>query len=219
MVAENAMEIIVPTLFDVMLTDIGLQVQTVPKMHADQLFTFFKNHKLFNWHNTNNCCEGRADAVCVLLETWGIPNYKGWVFSGAYLKNHIGGLKQNWKYHVAPILPVDVDGKLLHYVLDPATADTLQLVEDWAAGITLLPHSYYFFSQAHWYIFPGNNIGTATWNTRNKQNRKWMIQCLAGINGLSNTGKAKLCFGKARIKKTLSAFELAKREKPFLSLD
>jgi hypothetical protein len=206
---------IVPTLFDSALSDIDFPGHGITKERAEQLFLFFKAHVLFNWKNSNNGCEGRADAVCLLLEEWHIPVYKAWVFGGAYLKkNHVGELKQNWKYHVAPVLPVQEDGQIAFYVLDPATANTLQSIEEWAAGVTLLPHSYYCTRQAHWYIFPDKNISTKKWNTRNKQNRKWMIQCLAGINGLTATGKARLIFNKTRIKNTLSAFKQAGKEKP-----
>ena len=211
--------IIVPTLFDFNLSEIGTPCKTVTKKEAEQLFIFFKQHALFNWGNANNGCEGRADAICVLLDELGIPNYKGWVFSGAFLKKHVGELRNNWKYHVAPVIPVKEGEQILHYVVDPSTAGSLQLIEEWAAAITLLPHSYYFIRLAHWYIFPGKNISTSKWNTRNRQNRKWMIQCLAGINGLSATGKAKLCFNKALIKNTLSAFEQTKRENPFAVLN
>jgi hypothetical protein len=41
-----------------------------------------------------------------------------------------------------------------------------------------------------------------------------MIQCLAGINGLSASGKARLCFNKAAIKKITAAFEEAKKDRP-----
>jgi Glutaminase len=208
---------IVPTLFDAALSDIDFPVATISEKHAKELFVFFKQHKLFNWKNTHNGCEGRADAVSILLEAWDIPNFKAWVFSGAFLKKHVGALKQNWKYHVATALPVKKDGVILHYILDPATADSLQLIEEWAANITLLPHSYYFTRHAHWYIFPNKNISKEKWNTRNKQNRKWMIQCLIGINGLTSSGKARLCFHKIKLQKTLLAFEQLKKEKPFLS--
>jgi hypothetical protein len=211
------MTIIVPTLLDINLSDINFPHNTVSKKKAEQLFIFFKQHTLFNWKNSNNGCEGRADAVCLLLEEWDIPNYKAWVFGGAYLKKHIGALKQNWNYHVAPVLPVQEAGQIIYYVLDPSTANALQPIEEWAAAITQLPHSYYFTRHSHWYIFPDKNISNAKWNTRNKQNRKWMIQCLAGINGLTDTGKAMLSFNKARIKNTLSAFNRAKKEKPALS--
>src|SRR5687768_8952383 len=92
---------IVPTLFDYDFNDIGTPDKTVTEKQAAHLFNFFKQHPLFIWGNANNGCEGRADAVCILLDELGIPNYKGWVFSGAYLKNHVGELKNNWKYHVA----------------------------------------------------------------------------------------------------------------------
>jgi hypothetical protein len=207
------MTIIVPTLFDAVLTDIGSPADFLSKKHAEQLFIFFQHHPLFNWKRAHNGCEGRADAACVLLEGWGIPNYKAWVFSGAYLKNHIGGLKNNWNYHVAPAIPVMENGRIVYYVIDPATGDALQTVDAWAAGVTQLPHSYHFIRQSHWYIFPDKNISTKKWNTRNRQNRKWMIQCLAGINGLSAKGKARLCFNKPALKKMLAAFEQAKRER------
>lgn len=208
------MNAIVPTLFDSLLSDAGTPHQTMSLEQAEELFFFFQQHPLFNWKDANNGCEGRADAICVLLDEWNIPNYKGWVFGGAYLKNHIGELKQNWKYHVAPVLPVEKEGQVLYYILDPATAGSLQLIGEWAAAITKVPHSYYFIRSSHWYIFPGKNIGGSAWNTRNRQNRKWMIQCLAGINGLSRTGKARLCFNKSRLKNITAAFQKAKQHKP-----
>lgn len=208
------MNVIVPALYDSRLSDTGFPGNTVPKEQAEQLFIFFKNHPLFNWQKASNGCEGRAEAVCLLLDKWNIPNYKCWVFSGAFLKKHVGELKQNWKYHVAPALPVQEDGQIVYYVIDPSTAGTIINVYNWAANITKLAHSYYFIRQPHWYIFPAKNISTLPWNTRNRQNRKWMIQCLAGINSITATGKAELRFNKLRLKKTEAAFEELKKEKP-----
>ena len=207
---------IVPTLFDTGLSDIIFPHETISQQQANKLFVFFQQHSLFNWKDSNNGCEGRADAVCLLLDEWHIPNFKAWIFGGYYLKKHIGGLVQDWNYHVASVVPVRQNEKILYYVIDPATGKALQLVEDWAAGITQLAHSYYFIRQPHWYIFPAQKISTSKWNTRNSQNRKWMIQCLAGINGLTATGKARLCFNKSQIKNTLAAFNRAKKERPAL---
>lgn len=211
------MMLIVPTLFDAGLSDAGLPPHSISKKQAEEIFVFFQHHPLFNWKTVHNGCEGKADAVCILLETWGIPTAKAWVFSGAYLRNHIGGLTNNWNYHVAPILQVSEKDRVVTYVLDPATSNSLQLTEDWAANITQLPHSYHCIRLAHWYIFPAKNIDSEKWHSRNKQNRKWMIQCMAGINGLSKTGKAGLCFNKTRIKKIAAAFDKAKKEKPILN--
>jgi hypothetical protein len=210
------MSTLVPTLFDFTLTDIPPVTATVSRARAEELFVFFQQHRLFNWKAANNGCEGRADAVCVLLDEWDIPNYKAWAFGGAFLrKAHVGELRNNWGYHVAPVLPVNEGGEVRHYVLDPAVGKGLLLIEEWAATITQLPHSYHCIRRPHWYIFPAKDILTEDWHHRDKRNRKWMIQALAGINGLEPRGKARLVFNKARIKRTAAAFAQAKKEKPF----
>ena len=206
---------IIPTLFEYQLSDITDSSKTVSKQQAESIMQFFAVQPLFTWSKSNNGCEARADAVSVLLEHWNIPHYKAWVFSGKYLKNHLGGLKQNWNYHVAALLQVMEAGELIHYIIDPATSPGLQTLYNWAAGITDFAHSYQLIKEPHWYIFAGNKITAYNWNSRNRQNRKWMIQGLAGINGLSAKGRAALVFNKSRIKKTAMAFEKLKQQKPF----
>lgn len=207
---------IIPTLFEYQLSDVTDSSKTVSKQQAEAIMQFFAAQPLFTWSNSNNGCEARADAVCVLLEQWGIPHYKAWVFSGKYLKNHLGGLKQNWNYHVAVLLQVKEDGELVHYIIDPATSSQLQTFYQWSAAITDFAHSYQVIKEPHWYIFTGKKITAHNWHNRNRQNRKWMIQGLAGINGLSAKGKAALVFNKSSIKKTTLAFEKLKQSHPRL---
>ena len=205
---------LVPTLFDYGLSDITDPAKSLDKADAEKLFLLFKDHPLFKWGQNHNGCEARADAVCVLLAAWDIPHYKAWVFSGQYLKKHIGGLKKHWKYHVAALLQVKTADAVEWYVIDPATSNSLQTLYEWAASVTDYPHSYHFIKLPHWFIFNEKKITAANWHSRNRQNRKWMIQGLAGINGLSATGKARLCFNKSRLKNTARAFEKLKKEQP-----
>ena len=205
---------LVPTLFDHILSDTAEPASTISKADAEQLFLFFKQHPLFKWQDSHNGCEARADAVCVLLQHWNIPHYKAWVFSGSYLKDHIGGLKQNWNYHVAPLLPVEENEETIMYVIDPATGSSLQQMDNWAGAITAYPHSYHFIRLPNWYIFYEKKITPYNWHPRNRQNRKWMLQGLAGINGLAASGKARLCFNKGRLKNTERAFEKLKKQPP-----
>lgn len=184
---------IVPVLFEYLLSDKTDGNHPIPMQQAKQLMQHFAANPRFNWKNSHNGCEARADAICVLLEHWQIPCYKAWVFSGHYLKKHIGGLKQNWNYHVAPLLPVSANGEIVLLVIDPATAITLQPLYNWAAGVTAFPHSYIVVKEAHWYIFSDHKITRKNWNPRNRQNRKWMIQGLAGINSLNTRGKSAFC--------------------------
>jgi hypothetical protein len=205
---------LVPTLFDHALSDLIQPGNFVNKADAAHLFSFFKEHPLFNWKDNHNGCEAKADAVCILLNEWQIPHYKAWVFSGSFLKNHIGGLKQNWNYHVAALLPVKENGQLIFYIIDPASGNSLQVMDEWAGAITAYPHSYHFIRLPHWYIFHRKKITAHNWHRRNRQNRKWMLQGLAGINGLNAIGKARLCFNKGRVKNIAVAFEQLKKQSP-----
>ena len=207
-------ELIVPTLFDYALSDLTHPDRSVTLAEAETLFSFFHTCPLFKWHDVHNNCEARADAVCLLLDAWGIPNYKGWVFSGAFLRNHIGGLKQFWNYHVGALLQVKEGNGLNYYVIDPATAPQLQPIYSWAESITEYPHSYHLIKEADQYIFPGGIIQKDNWHLRDKQNRKWVIQGLSGINGVSSTGKAQLCFNKNRIKATAVKFAALQKNNP-----
>jgi Glutaminase len=205
---------LIPALFDYSLTDATDPQQSVTKQTADSLFLFFKNCSLFKWGDVHNNCEARAEAVCLLLEAWKVPHYKGWVFSGSFLKNHIGGLKQQWNYHVAALLQVSTNNESVFYCIDPSTSSELLPVYEWAAGVTDYPHSYFFIKQANQYIFPSGKIKRDNWHTRNRQNKKWTYQGLAGINGVTKSGKAQLCFQKRRIQNTEYELQLLKKRSP-----
>ena len=189
---------IIKTLYDQALSDeIGTD-KAMTKEQADKLFAFFKNCATFRWQDTNNNCEDRANAICILLDEWKIQNGKGWVFSG-YVFNKIGYLKNLWKYHVAVLLPVREGIVINFYIMDPATSDKLILIADCAANITYNPHSYYLIKKGNYYIFNANRIEKDNWYKRNKRNYNWTIQGLSGINGVSSTGKAQLAFNKKKV--------------------
>lgn len=205
---------ITPTLYDYLLADTIIEPGYVSYKTAEALFQFFRDCSLFNWVESHNGCEARADAACVLLDAWKIPNYKGWVFGGNFLRNHFGGLKNHWKYHVATALPVMTAEGMQWYIIDPATTDKPEILNDWATNVTEYAHSYHMLKESKWYIFSDKKIKAGNWNERNKQNRKWMIQGLAGINSLNALGKSQLTFNKGRIKNRLIAFEKLRSNKP-----
>jgi hypothetical protein len=202
-----ANELILKALYHHSLSDIIVTQSSISKKQADKIFQFFKNNPLFRWDEVNNNCENRANAICILLDEWNIPNAKGWTFSG-YLLNKIGYLKNLWKYHVAAIIPVSEDAVINFYVIDPATSDILLPVADWAANITDNPHSYYFLKDSDFYIFNEVTIKKNNWYKRDRRNYNWTMQGLSGINGLSGKGKAQLTFYKDKIPSTKKAFEL-----------
>ncbi|MEO8109422.1 MAG: protein-glutamine glutaminase family protein [Ginsengibacter sp.] len=201
------------TLFDQSLSDEIETGNSISKIQAEKLLGFFKECKTFRWQDANNDCEDRANAICLLLDEWKIPNGKGWVFSG-YVFNKIGYLKNLWKYHVAAAVPVMENNQIVYYIIDPATNERLTSVLDWAANVTDNPHSYYMIKKGEYYIFNEKKIKKNNWYKRNKGNYNWTMQGLSGINGISSKGKAQLAFRKDKVKKTKKDFNELKYQNP-----
>ncbi|HZF64605.1 MAG TPA: protein-glutamine glutaminase family protein, partial [Chitinophagaceae bacterium] len=175
---------------------------------------YFATNPLFRWKDANNDCEDRANAISILLDNWNIPNFKGWVFSGFYLRKGTGSLINLWNYHVAALLAVRDGAEKSFYIIDPATSANLLKLEEWANAVTDQPFSYYFIKASEYYIFPSGKIDRDNWHKRDRRNYKWTIQGLSGINGVSKTGKAQLCFNKKRIKRTEQRFKELMVNKP-----
>ncbi len=182
---------------------------------ARLLFDYFSQSPLFRWRDGHNDCEDRANAICILLDAWGIPNYKGWVFSGFFIKKNLGSLIHAWNFHVATLLPVLTQKGMTPYILDPSTSNELQTVESWAREITAFGKSFYFIKKSSLYIFPPGKIEKDNWYPRNKRNYNWTLQGLSGINGRSSIGKAYLTFNKKKLKRTEELFKSLKTKSPF----
>lgn len=203
------------TIFDASLSDDIAADWYVSKVVANRIFDFFEKHQLFLWTDIHNC-EDRAEAIAILLLHWGIPHYKAWLLSSYFLKNEGGSLHNEWNYHVCILLPVKENATdlLEFYIIDPAHANTLQKMEIWASALTKDAFSYHFIKTGYTYIFPTGPIYQNNWHLRNRQNFKWTIQGLAGINGVSISGKAAVSFMKYKIRQTLKKFTELKNSKP-----
>lgn len=195
------------SLFDDALSDIIDSSATVSAEAAEALFAYFRETPLFRWQDANNDCEDRANAACILMDQWRIPNYKAWVFGGQYLQRGTGSLVNCWNYHVAACLPVWKDNRLQYLVLDPATLKAIAPIEEWAESVTDTAYSFHLVKKGNYYIFPTGAIQRDNWHGRDRQNYKWTIQGLSGINGVSRIGKAQLIFQKKRIEKVEKEFK------------
>jgi len=213
------MRIVPNTIYNILLSDGVPQDISITKENAGALFNFFKEHPLFRWSDANNDCEDRANAICLLLDKWGLPNYKGWVFGSNFLSKEDGSLVNNWKYHVAAMVPVQDKNGLNFYVIDPATLQNTSTILEWATNITDVPFSHYLIKWNDYYIFPGASLKRDNWHRRNSQNYKWTIQGLADINGVEKKGKAELVFNKNRIRNTEKRFQELLKNKPFFFED
>ncbi len=194
------------SLFEPKLSDYIPLGKLADEKTAKLLFNYFRDTKPFKWNEANNDCEDRAEAICMLLDKWGITNCKGWVFNGFLMRKGNGLLTNDWGYHVAAMLPIMKSEELWFYVIDPATCSELTTLEDWAIKATGTGPSYFVIKRGSLYIFPTGNLYTNRWHSRNRQNHKWTMQGLAGINGPTVLGKAQLIYNKKKIANTTKAF-------------
>jgi hypothetical protein len=200
------------TLYHFGIGDFMESVQPVSEDDANGLFLFFKNHRFFNWGQSHNFCEARAEAISLFLTAADISHAKAWVFGAAFLKKgYVGGLKHNWNYHVAIAIPVKLGDGYLWMVIDPALHEDTIILDAWASGITAYPHSYHCIKFPDYYVFPDRDIGHGKWHKRAQDNFRWTMQGLLGIHALDMTGKAKLAFQKKRIKNFTGYFKEALR--------
>ncbi len=206
------------SIFQKSLSDDLLVDKAITKDEAERLFYFFKTCTLFRWTDANNDCEDRANAICILLDVWNIPNYKGWVFSGYFLRKGLSSLTNGWNYHVAALVPVEENNEPKYYIIDPATSNTLITIEEWASNVTDSPFSYHVIKSGNYYIFPSKKIEKDNWHKRDKRNGRWTMQGLSGINGLSAIGRAQLSFNKQKVKRTEALFKKLKDKKDYLNI-
>ena len=193
------------------------------KNKAKSYFDFFSNSDTFKWkEDLENNCEDRANAVSILLDEWGIPNYKVWIFNSSFLnkgKSKLCGDCPNsicWGFHVATIIPYKENNKVKHIVIDPATLNSSNNISFWAKNITCSGTNYYLITDGNKYIWSkkGAEFSKETFWVRNEKNFKWTMQGLAGINGKSIGGKMSLLFGNKEVKKTKKKFNYLLKNNP-----
>jgi len=176
-----------------------------PEM-AERVFDYFRDSRLFKWTGSHNDCEDRANAVCILLDSWGITNHKGWVFGGSFFGKEPGFLRNFWKYHVAAAVPVQTTDGVSVMMIDPATLSSPANVETWALRVTEWGTSYHFIKKGSVYIYNARGFERDNWHHRDRRNFNWTVQGLSGINGASVVGRAQLAFHKKRIARVERAF-------------
>lgn len=186
----------------------------ISKEKAQKYFEYFSQSSLFHWDDVKNNCEDRANATSILLESWKVPNYKVWIFTGQFLGKEKSKLCGNcpsqacWKYHVATIIPYIENGEIDFLVVDPATLNHSSNIQDWADNISCNGVNYYFITSGDKYIFSkkGTSLTKDSFYVRNKKNFKWTMEGLSEINGRSFKGKLSKFFRRRKIRRTKEEF-------------
>lgn len=196
------------SLYEYFLSDRIADIVPLQPANAQGIFKWLATQPIFGWHRQHNFCEARAEAASLLLKHAGIPHAKCWVFGAAFLrKGYVGGLLNNWNYHVAVAVPVLEQGQLCWWILDPAACTAPIPMLQWAEAATAYPHSYHCIRQPQYFIFPDRKPYKKDWYKRNQRNYRWTIQGLAGIYSRNSIGRAKLAFCKKTIRGYKQAFE------------
>jgi hypothetical protein len=193
----------------------------IDSAEASKFYTYLIHSPLFWWADLNNC-EDRANAASLLLDSWKIPNYKVWIFSGNFLNKDNGSLIEvngtRWKYHVAAVIPVKNRNHFGLMTIDSATTTNGNTVEAWANAVTDKPSGYYLFTSNTKYLWfgKGKNIGANTFTDQTDKTYQWTIEGLSGFNGASLKGKFQLlkASSKEKITRVKKDFENLKLHPP-----
>ncbi len=165
--------------------------QYVTDVMAQEYYNFFDTCSLFIWTDVANNCEDRANGASILLDAWGVPHYKIWIFNSGHLEKGTsklcGDCPENacWGFHVATVIPYMKSGEYKLCVIDPATLNKASSEVEWAENITCSGTNYYMFTSGKKYMYSkkGKQFGKDTFWGQGKKNLKWTHEGLAGING------------------------------------
>jgi hypothetical protein len=119
--------------------NLTLDLTVIKLESANELMQSFIN---FNEHDLTFPIEGcfaRAHKIATLLDDRNITSGKAFVTGRIFVDSKYGALP--WRYHVAPVVMVEINGKAVPYILDPALFQTPVPYLEWLAKLTKSPRS------------------------------------------------------------------------------
>ena len=125
----------------------SLTLTPVSPERANILNKVFINSNAFDWTDAKNNCEDRANAICLILDQWGIDNCKAWIYRGKKVKyGNKKGTLSAWNYHVAACILVRNKNIVDSIIIDPLISKQLINVNTWAEIISVKPTNIYFLT-------------------------------------------------------------------------
>ena len=110
---------------------------TLTPAQAQQWFDHFKSRTDIPWNYPNDCCYNRAEVMDQELKDAGVDAGKAWNYAPddahplrVATPNDPAGYVE-WGYHVAPTVPVMVNGVATPMVLDPSIAPGPVTPQQW----------------------------------------------------------------------------------------
>ncbi|PIK14616.1 MAG: hypothetical protein CES88_09770 [Halobacteriovorax sp. JY17] len=103
----------------------GLEVSTISIEEAHQIFNLLKSKKYIPYDYKKVGCEARAHEMVKIMDRMCLTSAK------AFLVGDISYKGIRWNHHVAPILNVKDEDKIIPYIFDPSVSDTVTTLEEW----------------------------------------------------------------------------------------
>jgi hypothetical protein len=135
-VIEAMIEDIVPP------PEVALKMSTISIGHAVQEFDDLRMQPKIPFDYPWDCCTARAHEMCNILKSHGLKPQKIWNYGSGFSKpsftlKFVTNLDSDgfvlWRYHVAPLLEVFLEGERVPMVFDPAMFDGPVSIDDWVA--------------------------------------------------------------------------------------
>lgn len=121
----------------------GQKTTVMSEDDAQALFTDFKNNEDIPFDFSLAGCEQRAHEMSRLLLLKGITPLKGFASVDESKSPRLEiphpkkkGERIRWKYHVAPVVLVEKNGKLVPFTLDPSMEDRAVPTTEWVGAMT-----------------------------------------------------------------------------------
>lgn len=119
------------------LSDINqkpLELTVISIEEANGLVSEFLDNKNIPFDYALDGCFARAHKMAFLLEENGILSGKAFVIGRLFASTKYG--PASWRYHVAPVVLVNINGELKPFIIDPALFPRAVPYEEWRNTIT-----------------------------------------------------------------------------------
>lgn len=161
----------------------NVELTVLSPERAREIFTTLKNDEDNSFNYPADGCYARAHRMAMVMDEMGVISGKAFVEGELFVQTSMGEI--GWTYHVASLVLVKKDGKLVPTVFDPGLFDRPVPFEEWKA--LLLKDSKSSF-QSEYFTKRFNYDPDARHDDLDQYNEEQVEDMKAAIKGFSRLG-------------------------------